>query len=101
MTTEPTIENGLSGEALREERECTCGAGHGSLEGHTGWCAYQPKKESPIMLTDAQIKIMAERFLMWKLPADSWRRSANWPRPAWTSRAPMSAKRRCRSPSWR
>jgi hypothetical protein len=23
-----------------EERDCTCGAGHGSLEGHTKWCAW-------------------------------------------------------------
>lgn len=23
-----------------EERMCTCGAGHGSLEGHTNWCAW-------------------------------------------------------------
>lgn len=30
--------------AQHEERTCTCGAGHGSLEGHTDWCdftAYQ------------------------------------------------------------
>lgn len=27
-----------------EERTCTCGAGHGSLEGHTAWCAWlEPK----------------------------------------------------------
>lgn len=24
----------------REEAECSCGAGHGSLEGHTGWCDF-------------------------------------------------------------
>ena len=23
-----------------EERRCTCGAGHGSLEGHMDWCAW-------------------------------------------------------------
>lgn len=36
--------HGLTGEALREERECTCGAGHGSGENHTVWCAYEPKE---------------------------------------------------------
>ena len=30
--------SGLTGDALREELECTCGAGHGSGEGHTDWC---------------------------------------------------------------
>lgn len=29
-------------EAAREEAVCSCGAGHGSLEGHTDWCDYEP-----------------------------------------------------------
>ena len=28
-------------EAAIEERTCTCGAGHGSGEGHTDWCAFE------------------------------------------------------------
>lgn len=32
-------------ERLREEFECTCGAGHGSLEGHTDWCEWEPRRE--------------------------------------------------------
>ena len=35
-------------EARREEVECTCGAGHGSLEGHTGWCDYTPPQPAPV-----------------------------------------------------
>lgn len=27
----------------QEEKECTCGAGHGSLEGHTDWCEWLEK----------------------------------------------------------
>lgn len=30
----------MSGKEEIEERECTCGAGHGSLEGHMAWCAW-------------------------------------------------------------
>jgi len=32
----------VEAEDVREERTCTCGAGHGSLEGHTEWCDYKP-----------------------------------------------------------
>lgn len=32
--------------AKREERECTCGAGHGSLEGHMAWCDWQEQRKS-------------------------------------------------------
>lgn len=30
----------MKAEADREERICSCGAGHGSLEGHTDWCDF-------------------------------------------------------------
>lgn len=30
----------MKAEADHEERTCTCGAGHGSLEGHMEWCDF-------------------------------------------------------------
>lgn len=40
--------DGLTGEALREETTCSCGAGHGSGETHTRWCAYLTDSPAPI-----------------------------------------------------
>lgn len=34
----------MKAEADREERICTCGAGHGSLEGHMDWCEFVIEK---------------------------------------------------------
>ena len=30
----------MKGETQAEKEERTCGAGHGSLEGHTDWCEW-------------------------------------------------------------
>ena len=32
--------------ARHEDRICSCGAGHGSLEGHLDWCAWVISNES-------------------------------------------------------
>lgn len=29
-----------------EDEMCTCGAGHGSLEGHLDWCDYRDRSDS-------------------------------------------------------
>jgi len=53
----------LSGEALREETECTCGAGHGSGEPHMDWCAYKPSP--PVASPPAsveEIELAADRI---------------------------------------
>ncbi len=36
------LPEGMETTAEAEERLCDCGAGHGSLEGHTDWCSWQP-----------------------------------------------------------
>lgn len=33
-------------EAAREEAVCSCGAGHGSLEGHLSWCGFLAEPQS-------------------------------------------------------
>lgn len=35
-----------------EDRFCNCGAGHGSLEGHTDWCAWLGIKPALDALTE-------------------------------------------------
>ena len=44
-------------QAEKEERTCTCGAGHGSLEGHTDWCEWLERRRKPrAALTSALAK---------------------------------------------
>ena len=43
MTSTISPVRGLTKEEI-EERDCTCGAGHGSLEGHMSWCEWLDAK---------------------------------------------------------
>ena len=44
----------MKAEATREERICSCGAGHGSLEGHMDWCAFVTAEATNDLLPEEQ-----------------------------------------------
>lgn len=56
-----------------EERDCTCGAGHGSLEGHLDWCSVceystSPDPEREGLLVEALRRIEAGDFSLMPPP---------------------------------
>lgn len=51
-----------------EDALCTCGAGHGSLEGHLAWCAWAETQQKPARKT-MWAKVIVDEFdgqIMWE-----------------------------------
>lgn len=57
--------DGLTGEALREETTCSCGAGHGSGETHTEWCAYLTDSPAPIATPEEVAPAATKLVVAW------------------------------------
>lgn len=49
----------MKAEATREERICSCGAGHGSLEGHMDWCDFVTSEVTDDLLPEEQSQLEA------------------------------------------
>ena len=49
----------MKAEANREERICSCGAGHGSLEGHMDWCDFITAEATNDLLPEEQSQLEA------------------------------------------
>ncbi len=67
-------------EQLEEEITCTCGAGHGSLEGHMPWCDWTESNVAvePTMTREQKLEQAIEKLLACPAIADG-----NHSEPAW------------------